>query len=336
MILEGNLVNLFTKEIYPAKIIIKNDKITEIKELKKKFKNFLLPGFIDAHIHIESSLLCPSRFAEVVIPHGTTTVITDPHEIANVLGIKGIEYMRKDSLNVPLRFFFTVPSCVPATMYETSGAKLGVKEIEKLIQENWTVGLGEVMNFTGVINEDMELLEKMNIAKKYKKRIDGHAPLLSGVDLCKYVSFGIDTEHECTSIEEAREKARLGMKIMIREGSATKNMKSLIEISKKAECFFVCDDKHPEDLRKGHLDTFLRKAISLGVDPIKAIKMRNKIVHEGWNPPDSTRVELFGLLNTIAALLSGPRFRFPSANPGNAIMPPEKWVQQMQKNSCGG
>ena len=273
MHLEGNLVNVFTEEIYPARVSIKNDKIVEIKELKKNLSKYILPGFIDSHVHIESSMLCPSRFAEAVIPHGTTCIITDPHEIANVLGVQGIEYLREDSLKSPLRVFFTAPSCVPATIFETSGAKLGVKEIERLLKRDWIIGLGEVMDYNGVINENTEILQKINIAKKMKKKIDGHAPLLNGLNLCKYISFGIDSDHECTSYKEALEKVKLGMKLMIRQGSATKNLKSLIKIAKISDCLMVTDDIHPNELIKGHLDILIKDAISHGIDPIKAIKM---------------------------------------------------------------
>ena len=273
MHLEGNLVNVFTEEIYPARVSIKNDKIVEIKELKKNLSKYILPGFIDSHVHIESSMLCPSRFAEAVIPHGTTSIITDPHEIANVLGVHGIEYLREDSLKSPIRVFFTAPSCVPATIFETSGAKLGVKEIENLLKKDWIIGLGEVMDYNGVIYENTEILQKINIAKNMNKKIDGHAPLLNGANLCKYISFGIDTDHECTSYKEALEKVQLGMKIMIRQGSATKNLKSLIKIAKISDCLMVTDDIHPNELINGHLDILLKEAISQGIDPIKAIKM---------------------------------------------------------------
>ena len=275
MKIEGNVVDVIKEEIYPAEVIIKGDKIAEVKKNKRKYENYLLPGFIDAHIHIESSMLCPSRFAECVVPHGTTSVITDPHEIANVLGIEGIKYMV--SARTPLRIFLTVPSCVPATPFETSGAVLDAEEIEKIMRWPQVVALGEVMNFVGVINEDEDVIEKINIAKRHGKKIDGHAPLLSGDALKKYIAHGISTDHECTTLKEAEEKAKLGMKIMIREGSASKNMEALIGLVNneeyKEKCFFVSDDRHPGDLIKGHMDEILRKAVALGVDPIKAIKM---------------------------------------------------------------
>jgi adenine deaminase len=268
--ISGNILDLSHGDSYPAEIEIQNGKITCVREVKKDFDHYLLPGFIDAHIHIESSLLTPSRFSEAVTPHGTTSVVADPHEIANVLGLKGIYYMMDDSSNVPLRFYYTAPSCVPATFFETSGAILGYEEIEKLMKDDRIVALGEMMNFPGVVGEDPQVLSKINISKKYKKPIDGHAPLLSGEDLCKYIATGISTDHECTTAEEAFEKKRLGMKIMIREGSSAKNMSDLLKIG---GYFLVSDDKHPEDLIKGHMNLILRNAVDLGLDPFEAVKM---------------------------------------------------------------
>ena len=213
--LKGNLLNLFTEEIYPAEVEIQDGKIKCIREVKGEFKNYILPGFIDAHIHIESSMLTPSRFAEAVVPHGTTAVVADPHEIANVLGLTGINYMMKDASTVPLHFFFTAPSCVPATPFETSGAVLGPDEIDQLLQMDDVVALGEMMNFPGVIGEDPVVLEKIKLAHEHSKPVDGHAPLLSGADLCKYIAAGISTDHECSRLEEAQEKKKLGMKIMM-------------------------------------------------------------------------------------------------------------------------
>jgi len=269
MKIAGNLVDVSAEEIYPAEITFK-EKILKIKKVNKKYKNFILPGFIDAHIHIDSSMLCPSRFGEVVVPHGTVAVITDPHEIANVMGMDGINYMISDS-TTPLKIFFTAPSCVPATPYETSGAILESREIEKLMRYKQVVALGEVMNYPAVICGDKKMITKINIAKKYNKPIDGHCPNLSGKALKKYVSYGISTEHECSTLKEAQEKANLGMQIMIRDGSAAKNMEALINL-KQENSFIVSDDKHPIDLTRGHINLMLKKAVSLGMDPIKAIK----------------------------------------------------------------
>ncbi len=268
--INGNLVDVEREEIYPAEILF-GTKIIKIKEKKNDGKNFLLPGLIDSHIHIESSLLCPSRFGEVAVPHGTTAVIADPHEIANICGMEGINYMIADSTS-PLKIFFTAPSCVPSTGFETNGALLDAKKIEELMKIEEVIALGEVMNFKGVIDGEKDLIEKIEMAKKYGKKIDGHAPKLSGRELERYVSFGISTDHECTSIEEAKEKMEKGMKIMIREGSSAKNLKDLLGLNYD-ECFLVSDDLRIDDLIKGHMDLLIRKAIAFGIEPIKAIKM---------------------------------------------------------------
>ncbi len=272
MIIEGNLVDVLKEKIYPAKINF-NDKILSIEKTDKKYKNYILPGLIDAHIHIESSMLVPSRFAEATAANGTTAVVADPHEIANVLGIKGINYMIKDSKQVPLKFYFSAPSCVPATNFETSGACLDSKKIEKLLKKKKFVALAEMMNVPGVIFGDKEVKKKINIAKKLKKPIDGHAPGLTGIQLKKYVRSGITTDHECTSYNEALEKSKLGMKILIREGSSAKNMKQLIKLANNYDCMLVSDDKHSDDLIKGHINELLRRAVKLGLDPIKAVKL---------------------------------------------------------------
>ncbi|MEG3225509.1 MAG: adenine deaminase [Methanobacteriales archaeon Met13] len=268
--IRGNLLNIFTEEIYPAEIELNNGLISCVREIEGKYSGYILPGFIDSHIHIESSLLCPSRFAEAVVPHGTTAVVADPHEIANVMGVKGIDYMTSDASSVPLRFYFTAPSCVPATPFETSGAVIGPGKIDVLLDREEVVALGEVMNFPGVLNEDPLVIKKIESALKHKKPIDGHAPLLTGSELCKYISAGISTDHECTTLEEARKKKRLGMKIMIREGSSAQNLEDLWPVGGD---FLVSDDRHPEDLLQGHLDHILRKSVDLGMDPLEAVRM---------------------------------------------------------------
>ena len=254
--IRGNILNVFTEEIYPAQIEIENGIIKCVKKIKGDFEGIIVPGLIDAHIHIESSMLTPSFFAQAVVPHGTTAVVADPHEIANVMGLEGINLMLKDAKSVPLRIFFTAPSCVPATSFETSGAIIGPEEIDILMEKEEIVALGEMMNFPGVINDDPQVIAKISSAHSHKKPVDGHAPLLSGEELCKYVSKGISTDHECSSMAEATEKKELGMKIMVREGSSAKNLEDLILA--KGE-FLVSDDKHPGDLSKGHMDHIIRK-----------------------------------------------------------------------------
>lgn len=268
--IRGNILNVFTDEIYPAEIEIENGIIKCVKKIKGDFQGIMVPGLIDAHIHIESSMLTPSFFAQAAVPHGTTAIVADPHEIANVMGLDGINLMLKDAKNIPLRIFFTAPSCVPATSFETSGAIIGPDEIDILMKKEEVVALGELMNFPGVINEDDLVIEKIQIAHHHKKPVDGHAPLLSGAELCKYVSKGISTDHECISMAEAREKKELGMKIMIREGSSAKNLEDLISLGGE---FLVSDDIHPGDLSQGHMDHIIKKAIICGLDPIEAVKM---------------------------------------------------------------
>ena len=270
MSIKGNILNVFTDEIYPGEIKIEHGIIESIKEVNADFNDIIVPGFIDAHIHIESSMLTPSRFAEIALRHGTTSVIADPHEIANVMGMDGIDYMIDDAKKTPLKYYFTAPSCVPATKFEKSGATISPNIIDNLLSRPEFVALGEVMDYNAVISNEKSILEKIKIAKKYHKPIDGHAPLLSGKNLQKYVKHGVITDHESTTKKEVAEKKRMGMKIMIREGSESKMLEKLIY----SNCdFIVSDDLKPEDLINGHLDKCLRKAVDYGMDPYEAIKL---------------------------------------------------------------
>ena len=268
--IQGNLVDVIQGDCCPAKITFSH-LIERIEITKDKFHNYILPGFIDAHIHIESSMLCPSRFAEVVVPHGTTTVITDAHEIANVLGTKGIDYLRKDAAKSPLKVLFTAPSCVPATPFETSGATIGIGELKDLFKNKDVVALGEVMNFPAVIAGDKQIIEKIQLSNTYNKPVDGHAPLLTGEMLSRYIAAGISTDHESVTAEEAIEKSGKGMKIMMRYGSASKSMEYLIKVA-EPDWMIVSDDACICDLFHGHLNTALKRAVQLGYDPIEAIK----------------------------------------------------------------
>ncbi|WP_455645197.1 adenine deaminase [Methanosphaera sp.] len=270
MIIKGNILNVFTDEIYPGEIEIEQGIIQSIKEVNKDFNDIIVPGFIDSHIHIESSMVTPSRFSEVALKHGTTSIVADPHEIANVMGIEGIRYMLEDAKHSPLNYYFSAPSCVPTTAFETAGAEIDSEKIESLLSQPEFVSLGEVMDYNAVINENPEMIAKLEIAKKYKKPIDGHAPLLSGKNLQKYIKHGISTDHECTNKKEASEKRRMGMKIMIREGSEAHSLEELIHSDAD---FMVTDDLKSEDLIKGHMDLLLRKAVDLGMDPFDAIKL---------------------------------------------------------------
>lgn len=281
-LLHGNLVNVYTGITSESYVGIKDKMIIYVgknpipseKQIDLGSK-YILPGYIDAHIHIESSMMIPSQYARVVVPRGTTCIVADPHEIANVKGIDGIKFMIKDSKKAPLKVYFMIPSCVPATHLETSGATIGVDEIKKLRRIDKIIGLGEVMNFPGVISRKKDIMDKIYACKEMT--IDGHAPGLRGLDLCKYISAGILSDHESTEKEEAFEKLSLGMWVMIREGSASKNLSDLIGIVTKENSrrfMLVIDDKHVEDLlNEGDIDHVLRKAVSNGLDPIDAIRM---------------------------------------------------------------
>jgi adenine deaminase len=287
MLISGNIVDVLNSKIYPATLKILNGKIVDIIKEKKRFKKYIIPGFVDSHIHIESSMLPPNEFARVAVIHGIVAVVADPHEIANVLGVRGVKYMIENSREVPLKFYFCAPSCVPATDFETSGAKIGVKEVEQLMKLKEIVALGEVMNFPGVIKREKEVMKKIEIAKKYNKRVDGHAPGLRDKDLEKYIRASISTDHECFSKEEALEKIKLGMKILIRLGSAAKNFDALISLIEKYPemCMFCSDDKHPDDLIKGYINEMVKKALEYGIDLMKVLRVAcvNPVLHYKLN-----------------------------------------------------
>ena len=310
------ILDVLTGSVYPARITIENgffEKIVPIivdGEYEVDVEGLMIPGFIDSHIHIESSMLTPAQFAKIAVRHGTTSVVCDPHEIANVSGVEGVHSMMDNASNVPFNFYFVAPSCVPATSFETSGAILGPDEIEILLKNDNVVGLGEMMDFPGVLNEDKDVLRKLNLAKKYDVPIDGHAPLLSGEELDKYLEQSIITDHECSHFNEAIEKKHKGMKIMVRDGSSAKDMEALFDFNERLNYwknqdgfgvipsdvlerrihlpifdFIVSDDKHPNELIEGYLNESIKKARDLGVDIIKAIEMVtvNPAVHYNLN-----------------------------------------------------
>jgi adenine deaminase len=264
----GNIIDLFEKRIFQGEILINDGIITHIMEKEVDSELFITPGLIDAHIHIESSMLSPQNFSEVVVRHGTVALVSDPHEIANVLGMDGINYMKENSGESPVKFYFGAPSCVPATSFETSGAVITSYDIENLFKGNVTHYLSEMMNFPGLINGDPEILKKLNVAKKYKRKIDGHAPGLSGNALLRYVSSGIDTDHECVDLDEAIEKILAGMKILIREGSAAKNFNALFPLIDHypGKIMFCSDDLHPDDLMTGHINKLVKLSLKKGAD----------------------------------------------------------------------
>ena len=282
LLIHGNLVNVYSGDISESYIGVKDGIIRYVgkrhiraREEMDVDSKFILPAYIDGHVHIESSLVTPSRFAAAVIPHGTCCVVADPHEIANVCGVDGIKFMIEDSLRTPLKVYFMIPSCVPATNLETSGAKIGVNEIEELKENKWILGLGEVMNFPGVIKGDEEVIAKIKACEGMI--IDGHAPGLRGEDLCTYIAAGIMSDHESVTADEALEKLSLGMWIMIREGSSAKNLADLACIVSKGcpeRVMLVTDDRHADDLiTEGHLDHVLRRAVEEGIDPMDAVRM---------------------------------------------------------------
>ncbi len=282
----GNIVDVFNDEIYPATLVVSGNKIEAINRTKATGQDYyIIPGFVDAHIHIESSMLTPAEFARIATVHGTVAVVADPHEIANVLGVAGVKYMIEDGDAVPLKFYFSAPSCVPASPFETNGYAINPAEIEDLMRMDAIKCLGEVMNFTGVINNDPDILRKIRIAAKYGKQVDGHAPGLTGKDLKKYAHHGISTDHECQTETEALEKLSLGMKIQIREGSAAKNFDELIGITDEhyRDCMFCTDDLHPHDLIKGHINLLVKRALDYGIDMMKVLRIAcvNPVMHYG-------------------------------------------------------
>ncbi|MGI8581347.1 MAG: adenine deaminase [Chitinophagaceae bacterium] len=286
---KGNIVDVFSKKIYPGKIFIEDGKIKSIEKLSadQKLPNFILPGFVDAHVHIESSMLVPSEFAKLAVVHGTVATISDPHEIANVCGLQGVEFMIENGKTVPFKFHFGAPSCVPATLFETAGAALNAEEVDLLLQKNEINYLSEMMNFPGVLNGDEEVMNKIASAKKYNKPVDGHAPGLKGEQAKKYIDAGISTDHECFTKEEALDKIQYGMKILIREGSAAKNFEALIELLNDYpdKIMFCSDDKHPDSLVEGHINLLCQRAVAKGIDVFKVLQAAciNPVEHYKMN-----------------------------------------------------
>ena len=275
MIVQGNIVDIQNKRIYKGEVEVENGKIKEIRASNNTSENYILPGFVDAHIHIESSMLVPSEFAKIAVLHGTVATVSDPHEIANVLGVKGVEFMIENGKKVPLKFNFGAPSCVPATSFESAGAIINSDDIQLMMENPDILYLAEMMNYPGVLFDDPEVLKKIQHAKNNNKPIDGHAPGLRGDDVTKYISAGISTDHECFSFEEGKEKLEKGMKVIIREGSAAKNFNALIDLLPEnfENMMFCSDDKHPDDLLLGHINQLCERAVAKGMDVFKVLQM---------------------------------------------------------------
>ena len=274
MVIQGNIVDILNKKIFKGEIVVEEGKIKSITESNHNVENYILPGFVDAHIHIESSMLVPSEFAKIAVTHGTVATVSDPHEIANVLGVAGVDFMIENGKKVPLKFNFGAPSCVPATSFESAGAVIDSDDIKKLLENPDIKYLAEMMNYPGVIYEDAEVLKKIEWAKHYNKPVDGHAPGLRGKDLTKYISAGIYTDHECFTYDEALEKLQKGMKVIVREGSAAKNFEALIDLLPEhyENMMFCSDDKHPDDLLLGHINQLCERAVAKGIDVFKVLQ----------------------------------------------------------------
>lgn len=272
--ISGNIVDVVGRRIYQGTLVVNSGNISDIREEPVNSDQYLLPGLVDAHIHVESSMLIPSEFARLASVHGTVASISDPHEIANVLGVPGVKFMIENGKKVPFKFFFGAPSCVPATPFETAGAVLGVEEVKELLDMKEVKYLSEMMNFPGVLYKDGEVLAKLELAKQAGKPVDGHAPGVRGEDAKNYILAGISTDHECYTKEEALEKISLGMKVLIREGSAAKNFESLCSlIEEYPDMVMLCsDDKHPNDLAIGHINELVIRALGKGYNLMKVLR----------------------------------------------------------------
>lgn len=321
--IRSHLVDLHQRRIYPAEIGIENGRIHHIREINSgdvsPEAGYILPGFVDAHVHIESSMLPPAEFARLAVAHGTVATVSDPHEIANVLGTQGIAFMLEDAQRVPLKFCFGAPSCVPATSFETAGALLDAIQVEKLLNDPAIGYLSEMMNFPGVLHGDPEVLAKIAAARRLGKPVDGHAPGLRGEDARRYFAAGITTDHECFSYEEGLEKARLGIKILIREGSAARNFEALWPLLKEfpGQIMFCSDDKHPDDLVRGHINELAARAIANGCDlfdtlraaslnPVEHYRLPVGLLRAG-DPADFIRVTDLTSLRILETWLDGQK-----------------------------
>ncbi|MDW7692689.1 adenine deaminase [Flammeovirgaceae bacterium SG7u.111] len=313
----GQFVDLNSREIYPAEVHIAEGKIKSVTKVESAAEQFIIPGFVDAHVHIESSMLTPSEFARLAVVHGTVATVSDPHEIANVLGLKGVEFMIENGSKVPLKFNFGAPSCVPATIFETAGAEIDAEGVRELLEKDEVKYLAEMMNWPGVLHQDPMVMEKIKIAHDLGKPVDGHAPGLKGEQAKQYASVGISTDHECFTKEEALDKLAAGMKILIREGSAAKNFEALIDLmGEHADKLMFCsDDKHPDELAEGHINQLCARAVAKGFDvfdvliaacenPVKHYKLDVGLLKEG-DAADFVLVEDLKNFHVINTYING-------------------------------
>jgi adenine deaminase len=330
MNIQGNLIDIIKQKIYSAEIQINSGTIQAIQPIPENPNlPYLMPGFIDAHVHVESSMLVPSEFARLAVVHGTVATISDPHEIANVCGMEGVEYMIENGKQVPFKFYFGAPSCVPATPFETAGGEIKAEDIENLMSRPEIHYLAEMMNWPGTVNRDPVVMEKIRIAQKYGKPIDGHAPGLKGELAEQYISAGPSTDHECFTYEEALEKIKLGMKISIREGSAAKNFEALIDlIDHFPEMIMFCsDDKHPDNLAVSHINELAARAIAKGKDLFDVLRAAclNPISHYSLNvgqlregdPADFILVKDLEKFQVLATYIDGKKV----AESGKTLIP---------------
>ncbi len=319
-IIRANLVNIAEKSISSVSLSVKNGRIVALEPCTQPVENYILQGFIDAHVHIESSMVIPSEFARMAVRYGTVATVSDPHEIGNVLGVNGVRFMIRNGEKVPFKFYFGAPSCVPATPFETAGATITAQDIEQLFEQEKSIKyLAEMMNYPAVLSDNEEVIQKLNIAKIYGKVIDGHAPALRGKDVKKYASAGISTDHECVTKEEALEKLQAGMKILIREGSAAKNFDELIGLLPQhyENIMFCSDDKHPDNLVEGHINQLVIRAIALGMDVFKVLQCAsvNPITHYGLevgqlqigDPADFILVDNLQNFKVLATYIDGEK-----------------------------
>ncbi len=344
--ISGQIVDILKRRIFPGIVSVHNGIVQSIIEADSAEDQFILSGFIDGHIHIESSMLVPSEFARLASVHGTVATVSDPHEIANVMGVKGVEFMMNNAGKVPFKFYFGAPSCVPATSFETAGAAFELNELEILLENDDILFLSEMMNFPGVLNDDPFELSKIQLANQYGKKVDGHAPGLRGEEAKKYASSGITTDHECVSLEEALEKIEYGMVIQIREGSAARDLEALMPLidDHADQIMFCSDDLHPDNLVEGHINLMVRRAIAEGYDVFKILQAAcvNPVTHYGLDvgllqkgdSADFIVVDNLGEVNVLATYVNGEK----TAENGKPliatqnVMPINQFETELQNN----